>query len=137
MNPPIQSALPACDPDVTCQHFAAATELLAGSGSVKDRLLAAYYTELSQLDISSLPSELRGAYGLWHAKLHRERPLRGEDAVRATLRKISGAEADRMAQSLVRISMRLMQIAPANKDFGSDEGMRFGTGGSVVQLFRG
>lgn len=135
MNPPIQPATPACEPDVACQHFAAATELLAGSGSVKDRLLAAYYNELSQLDVTSLPYELRGDYSLWYAKMHRERPLRGEDAVRATLRKISGAEADRLAQLLVRISLRMMQIAPPNNELGTDTRLKVGVGGAVVQLF--
>lgn len=121
--------------DTTWQHFAAATETLAGSGSMKERLFAAYRNELAELNIEMLPGELRADYIHWHASLHRERPLRGEDAVRATLRKLSGQEADRLAQALVRISIRLLRIAPPNKNDALEMRSQSAGGGSVVQLF--
>jgi hypothetical protein len=121
----------------TWLHFAAATVTLVGSGPIKDRLFAAYRNELAELDIDLLPGELRSDYLRWHASLHRERPLRGEDAVRATLRKLSGQEADRLAQAFVRISLRLLRIAPPNKIDLPDLRAQSSATGSVVQLFPG
>jgi hypothetical protein len=121
----------------TWQHVAAATELLAGSGSVKDRLYAAYHNELSQLDIDALPGELRPEYRRWHDCLHRVRPLRGENAVRATLNRLSGAEADRLAQTFVKLSLRLMRMAP-NENMATPEARANGNPvAAVVQLFPG
>ncbi len=124
-------------PDLTWKRFAAAAELLASSGSMKERLFAAYRNELASLDIENLPAELRADYSRWHAKLHSERPLRGEDAVRATLRKLSGKEADRLAQTLVKLSIRLMQIAPPNNAPVAEMRLASTANGSVVRLFPG
>jgi hypothetical protein len=119
------------------QRFAAATELLAGSGSIKDRLLEAYRNELAELEFEQLPQELRADYMRWHASMNRVRPLRGEDAVRATLRKISGIEADRLAQTFVKLSIRLLRSPPANTQGSAEVRLQAGGGGSVVQLFPG
>ena len=40
-------------------------------------------------------------------QMQRERPLRGEDAVRATIRKMSNEEAERHAAMIVRMFCRL------------------------------
>jgi hypothetical protein len=119
------------------QHFAAATELLAGSGSIKDRLFEAYHNELAELEFEQLPQELRAEYIRWHGSMNRVRPLRGEDAVRATLRKISGIEADRLAQTLVKLSIRLLRISQPNAQQAADVRLQAAGGGSVVQLFPG
>ncbi len=117
------------------QHFAAATELLAGSGSIKDRLFEAYHNELAELEFEQLPQELRAEYIRWHTCMNRVRPLRGEDAVRATLRKISGSEADRLAQTLVKLSIRLLRSPLPNTHEADDVRLQAGGGGTVVQLF--
>ena len=119
------------------QHFAAATELLAGPGSIKDRLFEAYHNELAELAFEQLPLELRAEYIRWHTSMNRVRPLRGEDAVRATLRKISGIEADRLAQTLVKLSIRLLRSPPPNTQESAEVRLQAGGGGSVVQLFPG
>jgi hypothetical protein len=92
-----------------------------------------------------LPDDVRAEYDEWHSALHRERPLRGEDAVRATLRKLSGAEADLLARTLVRISLRLACNSHANSDAALRELLAAeridgraaanGNGAAVVQLF--
>ena len=61
----------------------------------------------------------------------------GEDAVRATLRKISGIEADRLAQTLVKLSIRLLRSPPPNTQESAEVRLQVGGGGSVVQLFPG
>ena len=55
------------------------------------------------LDAEDLPEALRAAFRACQNALTRERPLRGEDAVRATVRKMSNEEADEVAGSVVRL----------------------------------
>ncbi|HVW70500.1 MAG TPA: hypothetical protein VHB68_16095 [Steroidobacteraceae bacterium] len=77
---------------------------LARSGSIKDRLTDAYRNHLSQVDESELPAELVEEFRAVSHALNRERPLlRGEDAFRATVRKMSSLEADEVASSVVRM----------------------------------
>jgi len=76
---------------------------LARSGSIKDRLTAAYRNHLAQLDAEDFPEPLRPLLrGCQHA-LTREQPLRGEDAVRATVRKMSTEEAEQVACTVMRL----------------------------------
>jgi hypothetical protein len=85
------------------QELEAAALTLARSGSIKDRLADAYRNHLSLVNAEELPEGLRAEFRACHAALTREAPLRGEDAVRATVRKLSGHEADELACSVVRL----------------------------------
>jgi hypothetical protein len=76
---------------------------LARSGSIKDRLIDAYRNHLALVNVEELPEALRADFRACQESLTRERPLRGEDAVRATVRKMSGQDADDVACSLVRL----------------------------------
>lgn len=76
---------------------------LARSGTIKDRLTDAFRNHLAHLNADDLPDSLRAEFRACHDTLTRERPLRGEDAVRATVRKMSKEEADEVACSVVRI----------------------------------
>jgi hypothetical protein len=123
-----------------CEKFAAATLLLAGNGNIKDRLLNAFQNELADVDVNAIPLELRAAYDDLQQALHRERPLRGENAVRATLRKISGAEADQLAQSVVRLCIDLTRSQMANNVARQVEARApaaIANSAAVVQLFPG
>jgi hypothetical protein len=82
----------------------AATVLLARSGPIKERLTTAYRQCLSDIDESELPRDVRDDFSNLCRAMQRERPLsRGEDAVRATVRKMSNEEADRLATSVVKM----------------------------------
>jgi len=85
------------------QQLEAAALTLARSGSIKDRLADAYRNHLSQVNAEDLPEGLRAEFRACHAALTREVPLRGEDAVRATVRKLSNHEADELACNVVRL----------------------------------
>ncbi len=85
------------------QQLEAAALTLARSGSIKDRLADAYRNHLALVNAEELPEGLRAEFRACHAALTREPPLRGEDAVRATVRKLSGHEADELACSVVRL----------------------------------
>ena len=76
---------------------------LARSGPIKDRLADAYRNHLALVTAEELPEGLRAEFRACHDALTRERPLRGEDAVRATVRKLSSNEADELACSVVRL----------------------------------
>ena len=76
---------------------------LARSGPIKDRLADAYRNHLALVNANELPAALRAEFHACHDALTREPPLRGEDAVRATVRKMSGQEADAVACCVVRL----------------------------------
>jgi hypothetical protein len=94
------------------EKFQGATLSLARSGSIKDRLADAYRNYLADIHEEDLPRELRDVFREVSDTLTRERPLRGEDAVRATTRKLSNEEADRIACSVVRIFAAIPQAQP-------------------------
>lgn len=95
------------------EKFQGATFSLARSGALKDRLTKAYRDHLSSVDESELPKELRDDFRTFSRTLTRERPLvRGDDAFRATIRKMSNGEAEEAATSVVRIFCALQRSAP-------------------------
>lgn len=100
---------------------------LARSGAIKDRLTTAYRNHLAGLEQDELPQELRAQFESVKRALTRERPLfRGEDAVRASVRKMSNDEADECACSIVRLLGALPRAA---------YGPSARTSAPVVQLF--
>ena len=84
-----------------------ATLLLARAGAIKDRLNAAWRQCLAHIDPEDLPRELRRQFLELSQAMQRERPLRGEDAVRATIRKMSNEEAESQAALIVRMFCRM------------------------------
>jgi hypothetical protein len=88
----------------TLEKFQGAALSLARSGSIKERLTAAYRNHLAFIEEGELPIELRDEFRSFSHALTRERPLfRGEDSVRATVRKMSNHEADEVASRVVRM----------------------------------
>ena len=87
----------------TWEQLEGAALSLVRSGPIKDRLADAYRNHLSFVRAEDLPEALRDEFRACHDALTRERPLRGEDAVRATVRKMSSSEADELACSVVRL----------------------------------
>ncbi len=99
--------------DKTWQKFREAMVVLARSGTVKDRLHTAFRNHLTEVEPSQLPLELREDFATLRLALKRERPLRGEDALAASIRKLSACEADALATQLVEIFARMSNLAPA------------------------
>jgi hypothetical protein len=92
------------------ESLLAATLVLASAGPMKQRLLEAYNAHLAQLSDEDLPRELRDDYGELARQMSYIRPLRGETAVQATVRKMSDAEAGTCAQRIVRMLATLARI---------------------------
>jgi len=76
---------------------------LARAGHIKDRLADCYRNHLALVDAQELPEALRAPFHACHDALTSERPLPGEDAVRATVRKLSSQQADDLACAVVRL----------------------------------
>lgn len=87
----------------TWEQLEGAALSLVRSGPIKDRLAEAYRNHLVFVRVEELPEALREDFRACHDALTRQRPLRGEDAVRATVRKMSSSEADELACSIVRL----------------------------------
>jgi hypothetical protein len=95
----------------TWEQLEGAALSLARSGAIKDRLIDAYRNHLALVNAEELPEALRAEFRACHDALTRERPLRGEDAVRATVRKMSNQDADEVAGSVVRLFAGLVREA--------------------------
>jgi hypothetical protein len=84
-----------------CFHFA--TLELVRSTPIKQRLVCAYRRYLASLPAEDVPNEVREPYGQVMRSLCGVQPLRGEDAVAASVRKMSNQEADECAAQIVEI----------------------------------
>jgi len=87
----------------TWEKFHSATVELAGSGPIKQRLFGAYVNHLAALTDDQLPKEIRDDFSSFCRAMRAVRPLRGEDAVRATVRKMSDDDANRYAVQIVNM----------------------------------
>jgi len=106
-----------------------ATLLLARAGAIKERLDGAWRQCLSNIEPDDLPRELRLQFLELCSAMQRERPLRGEDAVRATIRKMSNDEAERYCAFIVRMFCRMTRQQELELPVPSQ------TSAAVVQLF--
>jgi hypothetical protein len=84
-----------------CFHFA--TLELVRSTPIKQRLISAYRRYLDSLPEEAVPDEIRELFGQVMRSLRGVQPLRGEDAVAASVRKMSNQEADDCAALIVEI----------------------------------
>jgi hypothetical protein len=84
-----------------CFHFA--TLELVRSTPIKQRLVCAYRRYLASLPADEVPIEARESYEHVMRSLCGVQPLRGEDAVAASVRKMSNQEADECAAQIVEI----------------------------------
>jgi hypothetical protein len=84
-----------------CFHFA--TLELVRSTPIKQRLVCAYRRHLASLPEDQVPNEIRESFGQVMSSLRGVQPLRGEDAVAASVRKMSNQEADDCAALIVEM----------------------------------
>jgi hypothetical protein len=83
--------------------FRFATLELVRSSPIKQRLVSAYRRYLASLAPEQVPEEVRGSYLQVTQALCGVQPLRGEDAVTASVRKMSNQDADDCASLIVEI----------------------------------
>jgi hypothetical protein len=83
------------------ERFEAAVVQLTADGSLKQRLSRAYSEHLEGLQAQELPQSIAPVYADLHAALHRVPPLGNETRARASVRKMSSADAARHAAAIV------------------------------------
>ena len=81
----------------------AAVVRLAGDGSLKDRLAAAYGAHLDSISELELPCEVQHEFVQMSKTMHLARALPGDSVVRASVRKLSSEEALRFSALIVRM----------------------------------
>jgi hypothetical protein len=82
-------------------HFAMLE--LVRSAPIKQRLIAAYRRHLTGVVEEQLPAEVRASFSQVMRSLALVQPMRGEDAVAASVRKMSNQEADDCAVLIVEV----------------------------------
>ena len=108
------------------ENFFAATAILASAGPIKHRLVEAYRSHLATLDQEELPKEIREDFSSLCTCLSCVRPMRGETAIQATVRKMSDPEAGRVAMRIVNMlgviarQQQTQQRAPKLRAVGED-----------------
>ncbi len=115
------------------QQLEAAALTLARSGPIKDRLADAFRNHLALVSAEDLPEALRAEFRACHEALTREAPLRGEDSVRATVRKLSSQQADELACSVVRLFAAMVREGARAEVAGNSE-LIAGTGPRAKML---
>jgi hypothetical protein len=94
--------------NTTFERLQGATLSLARSTPIKERLTDAFRNHLALIEEDELPNELREEFRTLSHEVTRERPLlRGEDALRATVRKLSCDEAEAIACRVVHLFVDL------------------------------
>jgi hypothetical protein len=107
-----------------------ATLHFARSDPIRERLEGAWRQYLSRIEAEDVPREIRLQFLELSAQLQRERPLRGEDAVKATIRKMSNDEAQQHATVIVRMFCRMTRQQELELGLPAAA-----TSAAVVQLF--
>ncbi len=92
-----------------------ATLELVRSTPIKQRLICVYRRYLSTLVVEQLPTEVRGTFVQVMHAFTDVQPLRGEDAVVASVRKMSAQQADDCAALIVEMFGVLSRIEPAQR----------------------
>ena len=90
--------------------FQLATLELVRSTPIKQRLIGAYRRHLAVISEDQLPGDIRDSFGLLLRSLCGVQPLRGEDAVTASVRKMSNQEADDCAALIVEMFGRICRL---------------------------
>jgi hypothetical protein len=91
-----------------CFHFA--TLELVRSTPIKQRLICAYRRHLAGIATEQLPVDIRESFAHMVRNLCGVQPLRGEDAVAASVRKMSNQEADDCAALIVELFGRMCRV---------------------------
>lgn len=97
------------------ERFRDAVLVLAGGGPVKQRLTEAYQGHLRGLDLEDLPRDLREPYAALVTALQSGQRIGTLDAISASVRKMSEADAAGHAQSIVQLFAGLHEPPAASR----------------------
>ncbi len=106
-------------------RFYAAVATLAGDGHIKHRLIRAYQDNLADIEDDELPIALKEAFADLKTRMYTVTPLKGEGAIRASVRKMSAGEASECAAMILSLYsdlLRLSDDAQGSLPLTNDEG---------------
>ena len=89
-------------------QFDAAVMMIVGYGDIKIRLISAFEKHLAVVDSDVLPDVIKNQFIDLRCRMTGVEPLKGEGQVRATVRKMSIIEAEKCAQEMLAIYIRLL-----------------------------
>ena len=89
-------------------QFNAAVMMIVGHGDIKVRLISAFEKHLAVVDSDVLPDVIKNQFTDLRCRMTGVEPLKGEGQVRATVRKMSIIEAEKCAQEMLAIYIRLL-----------------------------
>ena len=92
------------------EHFFYAAQALSLAGPIKNRLVTAYASHLAMIKPDELPREVRDEFVDLGSSLSSVRPMRGETAVQASVRKMSDHEAAKHAKRIVDLLGALVRL---------------------------
>ena len=95
-----------------CGKLHAATLELTKGTSLKHRLAVAFSKHLREIDASELPAALQEQFLEIRQGLESVRPLPGETAVQATVRKMSAEQANLVAARIVDLFGEVARASP-------------------------
>ncbi|HMB71973.1 MAG TPA: hypothetical protein VKQ06_00265 [Gammaproteobacteria bacterium] len=105
--------------------FQAAVETLVGEGSVKQRLRIAFEQHLVALDEAEMPPGVREDYCRLHKALQKIKPIGPQNRVRATVQKMSAAEAASHAVTIFSLHLALEGRKPRTEPLRVSEPLQF------------
>jgi len=88
-------------------RFYAAVSVIVSHGNIKQRLVAAFEENLASIEDPELPAQVREKFSQLRRLMTGVEPLNGEGHIRATVRKMSTAEADECAHRMLDIFAEL------------------------------
>jgi hypothetical protein len=102
----------------------AATLELVRSSPIKQRLTEAFRCHLQDIDPAELPREIREDFAALSVSLQSVRPMPGECAVQATVRKMSPEQADVFAMRIVELFGMVARVQASGAPVRSTAPMR-------------
>ncbi len=99
--------------------------MLVGEGPVKERLRIAFENHLQDLDESELPPGVREDYDRLHKALQKVKPIGPQNRIRATVQKMSAAEAARYAVTIFSMHLALEGRKPRTEPLRVTEPLHF------------
>ena len=97
-------------------RFYAAVTKLAGDGHIKQRLIRAYQDNLADIEDDELPIALKESFADLKRRMYTVAPLKGEGAIRASVRKMSAPEASECAVAIVSIYTDMLRQLDAAQE---------------------
>lgn len=90
-------------------RFFAAVSVMTGDGHIKHRLIKAYEENLQSIEEADLPQSAKKPFAELRRMMKHVAPLNGEGPIRATVRKMSGHDAELCAQLMVDLLAELIR----------------------------